>query len=52
MISYDFPMISWGWEWLQKSDAGVGIGMLIGDRITLLKNREIGKMSFHVFDRN
>ena len=37
---------------MQKSDAGVGIGTLIGDRITLLKNKEIGKNSFHVFYQN
>ena len=40
---------------VQKSDAGVGTGMLvcwlvIG--ITLPENKEIDKFSFHVFDRN
>ena len=37
---------------VQKSDAGVGIGMLIGDRITLPKNKENGKKHFMSFDRN
>ena len=37
---------------VQKSDAGVGIGMLTGDRNYLAQNREIGKKRFMFFDRN
>ena len=37
---------------VQKSDAGVGIGMLIGDRDYLGQKKEIGKRSFPVFAGN